>query len=284
MFSDIGVWLGEIGWWAYVVAPLVMTIVAVLPVPGEAPAIANGMIFGPFVGSMITWTCAMAGAWISYEIAHAWGRPLTERVVGESRLGKVGQVVSDAGWSGLLVLRLIPLVAFTALNWGAGLFVVPRWRFLWTTAAGITPGAIIFTSSGVGLEALYRRSPLVAVGLAVAVIGAMGPVGATQPPAPRWRLALFLRQPQSHFVGVALFLATETASCQVPIEAPPRFVPLGAVRVLRQCREGCGVLSRHPSLCDFLGELVVCDLFVFEDLFDGALGHVGCDAFRAQFG
>jgi len=173
MFSDIGVWLGEIGWWAYVVAPLVMTIVAVLPVPAEAPAIANGMIFGPFVGSMITWTCAMAGAWISYEIAHAWGRPLTERVVGESRLGKVGQVVSDAGWSGLLVLRLIPLVAFTALNWGAGLFVVPRWRFLWTTAAGITPGAIIFTSSGVGLEALYRRSPLVAVGLAVAVIGAM---------------------------------------------------------------------------------------------------------------
>ena len=71
------------------------------------------------------------------------------------------------------MVRPIPLVAFTALNWGAGLFAVPRWRFLLTTAAGITPGAIIFTSSGVGLEALYRHSPLVAVGLAVAVIGAM---------------------------------------------------------------------------------------------------------------
>ena len=173
MFSEIGVWLGELGSWAYVMAPLVMTIVAVLPVPAEAPAIANGMIFGPVVGSIITWTGAMAGAWISYEIAHVWGRPLAERVVGKSGLDKVGQVVNDAGWSGLLVLRLIPLVAFTALNWGAGLCEVPRWRFLWTTAIGIMPGAIIFTSSGVGLEALYRRSPWVAVGLAIAVTGAM---------------------------------------------------------------------------------------------------------------
>ena len=173
MFSEIGVWLGDLGWWAYVVAPLVMTSVAVLPVPAEAPAIANGMIFGPVVGSIITWTGAMAGAWISYEIAHAWGRSLSGRVVGEAALQKVDELVDDAGWWGLLVLRFVPLVSFTALNWGAGLCAVPRGRFLWTTAVGITPGVIVFTSSGVGLGALYRRSPMVAVGLALAVIGAM---------------------------------------------------------------------------------------------------------------
>ena len=173
MFSEIEVWLAGLGVWSYVVAPLVMTLVAVLPIPAEAPAMANGMIFGPVVGSLITWTGAMAGAWISYEIAHAWGRGAAERMVSKAGLERVDQLVDDAGWWGLLVLRFIPLVAFTALNWGAGLCCVPRWRFLWTTAIGIAPGAIIFTSSGVGLEALYRRSPAIAVGLAVAVIGAM---------------------------------------------------------------------------------------------------------------
>ena len=37
MFSDIGVWLGEIGWWAYVVAPLVMTIVLYYRSRGKRP-------------------------------------------------------------------------------------------------------------------------------------------------------------------------------------------------------------------------------------------------------
>lgn len=173
MIAEIGVWLAELGFWAYVVAPLVMTVVAVLPVPAEAPAMANGMIFGPVVGSIISWIGAMAGAWISYEIAHSWGRPLAERMVGRAGLEKVDRVAEDTGWWGLLVLRLIPLVAFTALNWGAGLCEVPRWRFLWTTALGIAPGVIIFTSTGVGLGALYRRSPTVAVGLVFAVIGAV---------------------------------------------------------------------------------------------------------------
>ncbi len=173
MFSEMGVWLAGLGVWSYVLAPLVMTVVAVLPILAEAPAMANGMLFGPVVGSLITWTGAMAGAWISYEIARAWGRAAAERMVGKAALDRVDQLVDGAGWWGLLVLRFIPLVAFTALNWGAGLCLIPRWRFLWTTAIGIAPGVIIFTSSGVGLEALYRRSPAIAVGLAVVVIVAL---------------------------------------------------------------------------------------------------------------
>jgi uncharacterized membrane protein YdjX (TVP38/TMEM64 family) len=51
--------------------------------------------------------------------------------------------------------------------------MVSRWRFLWTTALGIAHGVIVFTSTGVGLGVLYRRSPAVAVGLVLAVIGAL---------------------------------------------------------------------------------------------------------------
>ncbi len=96
--------------------------------------------------------------------------------------------------------------------------------------------------------------------------------------------ALLLCQPQCHFVRVALFLSAKAASCQVPVEPAPRFVPLRAMRFLRQCRESRGVLSSYPSLCDFLRELVVRHVLVVEDLFDGALRDVGRDAFRSQFG
>jgi uncharacterized membrane protein YdjX (TVP38/TMEM64 family) len=173
VIEGIGLWLAELGVWAYVVAPLVMTVVAVLPIPAEAPAMANGVMFGPVMGSLITWIGALAGAWISYEIARSWGRPVAERMVGRVGLEKFDRIAEDAGWWGLIVLRLIPMVAFTALNWGSGLCVVPRGRFLWTTALGIAPGVILFTSTGVGLGALYRRSPTVTVGLVLAVVSAM---------------------------------------------------------------------------------------------------------------
>jgi len=69
VFSAISAWLGEIGVWAFIVAPLVMAVVSILPIPAEAPALANGMLFGPVVGPLITWIGAMAGAWVSYELA-----------------------------------------------------------------------------------------------------------------------------------------------------------------------------------------------------------------------
>ena len=162
-FADVEVWMAGLGAWAYLVAPVVMAAVSVLPIPAEAPAMANGMLFGPVVGTLITWSGAMAGAWISYEIARGWGRPVAERWLKPETTSKVDSAAEKAGWWGLLVLRFVPVVAFTALNWGAGLCGVPRGRFLWTTAVGIAPGAILFTSSGVGLSALWRRSPPLAV-------------------------------------------------------------------------------------------------------------------------
>lgn len=174
IFANLEMWLEGLGWGAYVVAPLVMAVVSILPVPAEAPALANGMLFGPVAGTLVTWSGAMVGAWISYEIAGRWGRPLARRFVSDEATARVDQAAEQAGWWGLLVLRLIPLVAFTAVNWGAGLSGVPRWRFVWTTALGIVPGVVLFTSSGVGLSALWSRSPaLASVLLTVIVLGSI---------------------------------------------------------------------------------------------------------------
>lgn len=163
-------WMAGAGAWAYVAAPALMALVAVFPVPAEAPALLNGMLFGPLVGTALTWLGAFVGAWVSYELARAWCRPLARRRLQPGALEKVDALARKAGWGGLLAARLVPVIAFTALNWGAGLCDVPRGRFLWTTALGILPGSIVFTSSGAGLGGLYRWSPPLATGLTLAVV------------------------------------------------------------------------------------------------------------------
>ena len=170
VFLAVEAWLESLGGWALVVAPLVMAAVAILPIPAEAPAMANGMLFGPVTGTAVTWIGALLGACVSFEISRSLGRPVAGRMVRKEVLDRADAVVEQAGWTGLLVLRLLPVVAFTAINWGAGLTSVSRWRFFWTTAVGILPGAIVFTASGSGLAALLRRGSIPAAWLASAAV------------------------------------------------------------------------------------------------------------------
>ncbi len=147
-------------------AVTLMAGVAVLPIPAEIPAAMNGMLFGPAGGIAVTWTGAMAGAYVSFELSRRYGRPLVERVLPSRYVGSVDVAVRAVSWPGLLVARLIPVVAFTALNWGLGLTLCRRRTFLWTTALGIIPGTVLFVYSGEGLARLYARQPALAVALA----------------------------------------------------------------------------------------------------------------------
>lgn len=159
MLDTISQIIEQSGAWMYLLAPLFMVVVAVLPIPAEIPAMLNGMIFGTVVGGVITWSGAVVGAVISFELACRFGRPLAERLASRETLAKTDRVALSAGWPALVAARLFPLIAFTALNWGAGLTAIPRWTFVWTTALGIVPGVILFTASGSGLAAFYRRNP-----------------------------------------------------------------------------------------------------------------------------
>ena len=55
-------WIEQTGMWAYVLAPLFMIVVAVLPIPAEIPAMVNGMVFGMVVGTDNTCSGPLVGA------------------------------------------------------------------------------------------------------------------------------------------------------------------------------------------------------------------------------
>ena len=174
MLEPLVAFIETSGRWVYVLAPLFMVTVAILPIPAEIPAMVNGMVFGTVLGSAVTWSGGLVGALVSFELAHRFGRPLARRVLSGSALARLDAAALSASWPGLLAVRLIPTIAFTLVNWAAGLTAIPRWTFAWTTALGILPGAILFTVTGSGLGALYRREPLAGgamVVIALVVIG-----------------------------------------------------------------------------------------------------------------
>ncbi len=167
--SPIYTWLTEHKTAAYWAAPMLMVVVAILPIPAEIPAAMNGMLFGAVLGVMITWGGAMVGAMLSYELARCFGRKLTRRFVKPEVVARF-EGLKDTEAPVLLMLRLTPVVAFTVVNWASGLLQVRRSTFMWTTAVGILPGTIAFTASGSVAASLYQRYPAAVT----AVVGLVG--------------------------------------------------------------------------------------------------------------
>jgi uncharacterized membrane protein YdjX (TVP38/TMEM64 family) len=71
------------------------------------------------------------------------GRDGIERLLGK-RLAGLDRATAQHGFVGLLILRLIPLVPFNALNFGSGLTAM-RWRdYALATVIGILPGTLVY--------------------------------------------------------------------------------------------------------------------------------------------
>jgi len=127
------------GWgeWAWAGSILLMVLHSFLPLPAEVIAIANGMLFGAVFGTAVTWVGAMIGAALSFWLARRLGRPAVHRFVPARHWQRV------EGWeprvATLLAVRLIPVISFNLINYGAGLAKVGWWPFLWTTGLGILP-------------------------------------------------------------------------------------------------------------------------------------------------
>lgn len=128
--------------------------------PGAAVAsVTGGFLFGLALGTVFNVTAAVIGASAIF-MAARWGlgHTLAARMdASEGTLKKIKTGLHEHEISVLLLMRLVPVVPFFVANLLPALVGVRFFNFLWTTAIGIIPGAIVFTWIGVGLGEVFDR-------------------------------------------------------------------------------------------------------------------------------
>jgi len=146
--EDTEAWIQSWGAWGVAGSIALMVAHSFLPFPAEIIAIANGMLYGPLWGSVITWVGAMLGATIAFGLVRWFGRPFLFRMLSAPRLQQIERWSRERGGVTLLVSRLIPFLAFNLLNNGAALTGISWWTFLWATGIGILPLTILLAVIG----------------------------------------------------------------------------------------------------------------------------------------
>lgn len=135
--AQVDAFVGAWGMWSAVGSMALMVLHSFVPVPAEVIAVANGMLFGPFWGIVVTWSGAMLGAISAFALSRWLGRPVICRFIAAERRAMIERWTVRPG--SLLLLRLIPIVSFNLVNFAAGLAGAGWWDYLWTTALGILP-------------------------------------------------------------------------------------------------------------------------------------------------
>ncbi|MFK7751186.1 MAG: TVP38/TMEM64 family protein [Sedimentitalea sp.] len=132
----------------------------VFSLPGAAVAsMTGGFLFGLGLGTVVNVSAATIGA-TGIFLAARWGlgASLAARLDGSSgTIGKLKNGLRAHEISVLFLLRLVPAVPFFVANLLPALVGVKLVNFIWTTAVGIVPGALVFTWIGVGLGEVFDR-------------------------------------------------------------------------------------------------------------------------------
>jgi uncharacterized membrane protein YdjX (TVP38/TMEM64 family) len=144
-----GVW-ERFGLVAPAISVPVHSIVAVTPFPSDLIGIANGTIYGFWLGTLLSWLGWYIAAFIEFQIGRRAGRDFdvsgwVARSPGFIRRFPVGHPAFIIGsrwvpWAGGHVSTLLP-----------GAMEVPLGRFAWCSAIAIVPSAMVASGIGAGL-------------------------------------------------------------------------------------------------------------------------------------
>jgi uncharacterized membrane protein YdjX (TVP38/TMEM64 family) len=146
---------------------MMASAVVVSPIPSLPLNVAAGAFFGPLAGTAYSLAGALLGALASFSIARYLGRGFIERFL--SGHVNLCSRCSDRILTKIVFLsRLIPVVSFDVVSYGAGLTMMSLRKFALATLLGMVPLTALYNYAGSVL--VFGGVTTVSVGLAMVAL------------------------------------------------------------------------------------------------------------------
>lgn len=160
------------GAWAPLTYVVVCSALTCAFFPGPVMVAAGGLLFGTVAGFGLALTFVVVGATLACAIGRIWAFDAAAELAGP-RTAPLRDWVGGRGFLAVLLLRLVPGLPYTAVNYAAGLTPVRYPAFAAGTAVGSAPRTFAYVALGGSLGDLTSPEAVVAVVLLV-VLGVGG--------------------------------------------------------------------------------------------------------------
>ncbi|WP_324277092.1 TVP38/TMEM64 family protein [Blastococcus brunescens] len=116
-------WVDAAGPWGWTGMVTGVALVLLAPVPRSAVSVLVGVLAGFPAGVAVALAGGLLGGLAAFGLSRGLGRPAVARFAGRG-LARVDRLMAERGFWALLLGRLLPVVPFVALSYGAGLTAV----------------------------------------------------------------------------------------------------------------------------------------------------------------
>lgn len=146
-FPQASAYMKSFGYWGILLGSALIALQTFIPfAPFIVLAGANVMVFGLWLGFLITWSGAVLGAVLMFAAAKTFGRRWAlKRLNSQPRLSHISGYIEKNQFWVVLLLRLFPVIPSVLLNIVAGVSPVSFATYTWATAIGKVP--VIFLES-----------------------------------------------------------------------------------------------------------------------------------------
>ncbi len=144
--EDTSFLLGQKKWAAALAGIGLLVVDVVAPVPASIIMMANGMLFGPIGGTLLSLAGGMGAALVGYWIGTR-GEHMGKRWLGDASWAQAHSFFRNYGVMAVIVSRPIPILA-EAVSIIAGLSQMPTRKFLPAALAGLSPTAVVYAVAG----------------------------------------------------------------------------------------------------------------------------------------
>jgi len=157
--------MGPLALLVYIV--LIAATAVLIPIPGPPLYVIAGAIFGPVLGTVYTVVGSVAGAAIAFLLARFLGRDFVESMIGKRVV--ICCECSEALLTRIIFFsRLLPLISFDVVSYGAGLTRMSLRNFTLATILGFIPMTFIYHIFG---SAMVVSTPMtIVLGLLIVAI------------------------------------------------------------------------------------------------------------------
>lgn len=173
--------LQQTGGWAPVLYIGLFILLPTFFFPVAVLALAGGLLFGLWWGSVYTFIGAVLNCALMFLLARYVGRSQVQRLV-EQKLSpqwqrRLQMADGKEGFLLLIILRLIPAVPYNLINYTFGLTGISFSSYLLASAIGIIPGTFAFINIGDKTLEVGSPSFWIAIGLLVLLLVVTGLLG-----------------------------------------------------------------------------------------------------------
>ncbi|WP_377888679.1 TVP38/TMEM64 family protein [Alkalihalobacillus sp. R86527] len=166
--SQLRLWISSFGLYA----PLIFLIATIgrpfILFPTSVLSIAGGLVFGPYIGTILAVVGGSTGALLFFLAARKLGLkalPAFLRKRGE----RLEKGLAEQGFAYVLLLRLVPFLHFDLVSYVCGVSNVDKKKYYLATLVGMLPGALALNFLG----ASFLSNNIKSVGIAAIVLLAL---------------------------------------------------------------------------------------------------------------